>query len=139
MISFPPLVGEISRFSVPFYVRHEIAHAGQQHVCKRKVCRWSKIRKRRTPTAKNRNEKWWMKRATNKSKKAVGRRKVQVDKRRAAADHKVRSKKQAHHSIGAVLLALSMCHSSKAARSQSCHFALFVNPVARSSITMGNV
>ena len=26
-----------------------------------------------------------------------------------------------------------MCHSSKAALSQSCHFALFVNPVARSS------
>ena len=37
-----------------------------------------------------------------------------------------------HHSIGA-MLALSMCYSSKAALSQSCHFAVFVNPVARSS------
>ena len=37
-----------------------------------------------------------------------------------------------HHSTGA-LLALNMCHSSKAALSQSCHFAVFVNPVARSS------
>ena len=38
----------------------------------------------------------------------------------------------AHHSIGA-FLALGMFHSSKAALSQSCHFALFVNLVARSS------
>ena len=37
-----------------------------------------------------------------------------------------------HHSIGE-LLAMNMCHSSKAAPSQSCHFAVFVNPVARSS------
>ena len=37
-----------------------------------------------------------------------------------------------HHSIGA-FLEMSVCHSSKAALSQSCHFALFVNPVARSS------
>ena len=37
-----------------------------------------------------------------------------------------------HHSIGGYL-AMSMCHSSKAALSQSCHFSLFVNPVARSS------
>ena len=37
-----------------------------------------------------------------------------------------------HHSIGA-LLALNMCQSSKAALSQSCHIAVFVNPVARSS------
>ena len=37
-----------------------------------------------------------------------------------------------HHSIGA-FLALGTCHSSKAALSQSCHFALFENPVARSS------
>ena len=37
-----------------------------------------------------------------------------------------------HHSIGA-FLAMNMCRSSKAAVSQSCHFALFVNPVARSS------
>ena len=37
-----------------------------------------------------------------------------------------------HHSIGA-MLALSMCHSSKAALSQSCYFAVFVNLVARSS------
>ena len=36
-----------------------------------------------------------------------------------------------HHSIGA-FLAMNTCHS-KAALSQSCHFALFVNPVARSS------
>ena len=36
------------------------------------------------------------------------------------------------HSIGGYL-AMSMCHSSKAALSQSCHFALFMNPVARSS------
>ena len=37
-----------------------------------------------------------------------------------------------HHSIGGSL-AMSMCHSSKAALSQPCHFAVFVNPVARSS------
>ena len=37
-----------------------------------------------------------------------------------------------HHSIGA-FLAMNMCHSSMAALSQSCHFAVFVNPVARSS------
>ena len=37
-----------------------------------------------------------------------------------------------HHSIGGNL-AMIMCHSSKAALSQSCHFALIVNPVARSS------
>ena len=37
-----------------------------------------------------------------------------------------------HHSIGA-FLATSMCHRSKAALSQSCHFALFVKPVARAS------
>ena len=37
-----------------------------------------------------------------------------------------------HHSIGA-LLAMNTCHSSKAALSQSCHFAVFMNPVARSS------
>ena len=37
-----------------------------------------------------------------------------------------------HHRIGA-LLALNVCHSSKAARSQSCHFGVFVSPVARSS------
>ena len=38
----------------------------------------------------------------------------------------------AYHSIGGYL-AMSTCHSSKAALSQSCHFALFVSPVARSS------
>ena len=37
-----------------------------------------------------------------------------------------------HHSIGA-FLAMNMCHSSMAALSQSCHFAVFVNLVARSS------
>ena len=37
-----------------------------------------------------------------------------------------------HHSIG-VFLAMGMWHGSKAALSQSCHLALFVNPVARSS------
>ena len=49
--------------------------------------------------------------------------------RRADFEHLFRAY---HHSIGA-MLALSMCHSSKAALSQSCHFAVFVNPVARSS------
>ena len=37
-----------------------------------------------------------------------------------------------HHSIGA-FLAMNMCHTSKAALSQPCHFALFATPVARSS------
>ena len=37
-----------------------------------------------------------------------------------------------HHSIGG-FLAVGRCHSSKAALSQSCHIALFVNPVARAS------
>ena len=37
-----------------------------------------------------------------------------------------------HHSIGA-FSAMSMWHSSKAALSQSCHCALFVNLVALSS------
>ena len=36
------------------------------------------------------------------------------------------------HCIGG-FLAVSTCHSSKAALSQSCHLALFVDPVARSS------
>ena len=38
----------------------------------------------------------------------------------------------AYHSIGA-FLAMNTCHSSKATLSQSCHVALFVNLVARSS------
>ena len=37
-----------------------------------------------------------------------------------------------HHSICA-FLAMNMCHSSMAALSQSCHFAVFVNLLARSS------
>ena len=37
-----------------------------------------------------------------------------------------------HHSIGG-FLTMSTCHRSKAALSESCHFALFVNPVARTS------
>ena len=38
----------------------------------------------------------------------------------------------AYHSIGA-FLAVNVCHSSKAALSQSCHLTLIVNPVARLS------
>ena len=37
-----------------------------------------------------------------------------------------------HHRIGG-FLAMRNCHRCKAALSQSCHFALFVNPVARAS------
>ena len=37
-----------------------------------------------------------------------------------------------HHSIGGCL-PMSMCHGTKAVLSQTCHFALFVNPVARAS------
>ena len=37
-----------------------------------------------------------------------------------------------HHSFGG-FLAMCMCHRSKAALSQSCHLALFVNAVARAS------
>ena len=37
-----------------------------------------------------------------------------------------------HHSIGGYL-AMNMCHGSMAALSQTCHFALCVNPVARAS------
>ena len=37
-----------------------------------------------------------------------------------------------HHSIEGYLT-MSRCHSSKGALSQSCHFSLFVNLVARSS------
>ena len=40
-----------------------------------------------------------------------------------------------HHGIGGYL-AMSMCHGSKAALSQTCHLALFVNPVARASTNL---